>query len=134
MAFMAYMLVAVDASILGRLGPGKRSQMGLSCSGARWLGQQAVVAMEAPLARYMFEYLLAYLLDVVLTAKDMLNPILGALIRLGGEVGKESVLWRQVTINALDAEAEFVGAVRGQLPGLERRVHLVAHSAAELAF
>ena len=80
MAFMAYMLVAVDASILGRLGPGKRSQMGLSCSGARWLGQQAVVAVEASLAWYVLEYLLAYLLDVVLSAEDMLNPIFGAFV------------------------------------------------------
>jgi len=80
MAFVAYVLVAVDASILGRLRPAKRGQMGLSCSGARWLGQQAVVAMEAPLARYVVEDLLAYLLDVILTAKDMHNPILGALV------------------------------------------------------
>jgi len=80
MAFVAYVLVAVDASILGRLGPAKRGQMGLSCSGARWLSQQAVVAMEASLAWYVVEDLLAYLIDVVLAAKDMLNPILGALV------------------------------------------------------
>jgi hypothetical protein len=77
---MAYVLVAVDASIFWRFGPGKRGQVGLSCSGTGWLCQQAVVAMEAPLAGYVLEDSGAYFLDVVLTAKDMLNPILGALV------------------------------------------------------
>ena len=113
MAFMACVLMAVDASIFGRLGAAKRGQMGLSCSGARWLGQQAVVAMEASLARYVLENLLAYLIDVVLTPKDMLNPILGAFVRLGSKVGKEFLLWRQMTINALNANAVLIGAVRG---------------------
>ncbi len=80
MAFVAYVLVAVDASILGRLGPGKRSQMGLSCSGARWLGQQAVVAMEAPLARYVLQDPLADFLHVVFTAEEVLVRILGAFV------------------------------------------------------
>ena len=49
-------------------------------------------------------------------------------------MGEELVLWRQVAINALDAYAEFVGSVGGQLPSLVGRVHFVAGRAAEFAF
>ena len=72
-------------------------------------------------------------LDVVLTAKDMLNSILGTFVRLGGKVGKELLLWREVAINALNANAVFIRAVRGKLPGLICRFHLVACRAAEIA-
>ena len=80
MAFVACVLVAVDASILGGLGAAKRGEVGLSCSGARWFCQQAVVAIDAPLAWYVLEYPLADLLHVVFIAEEVLVRILGALV------------------------------------------------------
>ena len=94
MTFVAYVFVAVDASILGCLGPAKRGQMSLSCSGARWLCEQGVVAMEASLARYVLEDPLAYPFDVVLPAKEVLVTILGALVRFCQQMREEVVLGR----------------------------------------
>lgn len=70
------------------------------------------------------------MLSVILRTEMLHIHILCASVSLGGYMGEEILLRRQVTIDTLDPDAKFIVAVDGELPCLIRFVHAMTVTAA----
>lgn len=134
MSLMPNISMTLDASVLRRIRLGQRRRMGDSCRRSARLVEQRIVAMQASLVGQSILYSGAHLLRVIAANAVMFVNIFGALISFVGKMGKISIFWREMAIDALNANAIAVRAVRRKFPGPIGGIHLMARAAAILGF